>query len=166
MWHRRPQQCVHLLDSTQPKRVHPNQISSKKLQLGPSKSFWAIWTMPAYRNSFGFNLATKEPNSFYDAYDLSQLACHIGCHIRFCPAWQSSTNEIMTHCIDEFPRVIKLRTPRNKISSSIAGCDARLMTEHFRNNRCDLSRFMMRNDLFSSLVGVFLLYHTTCDTSW
>jgi hypothetical protein len=31
-WHRRLQQCAHLLDSTQPKRDHPNQISSKKLQ--------------------------------------------------------------------------------------------------------------------------------------
>jgi hypothetical protein len=133
-WHKRPQQCEHLLDSTQSKRADPIKFHLKKLQLDPAKSF-SRWTTSAYRNSFGLNPATNRPNLFYDAYDLSQLACHIGCHIRFCPAWQSCRTELMTHCIDNFPRVIKLMTPRNKVSSLIAVCDARLMTEHFRNNR-------------------------------
>jgi hypothetical protein len=83
----------------------------KQLQLCPTKSFWAIWTTPAYKNNFGLNPATNMPNSFYDAYDLSHLACHIRCHIRFYLAWQSYRNEVMTFCIDDFPCVIKLMTP-------------------------------------------------------
>jgi hypothetical protein len=118
---------------TRPDQNGPDLIKFHliKLQLGPTKSFSAIWTTSAYRNSFGLNPATNGPNSFYDAYDLSQLACHI----RFCPAWQSCRTELMTHCIDDFSRVIKLMTPRNKVSSLIAVCDTRLMTECFCNNR-------------------------------
>jgi hypothetical protein len=61
MWHTWPQQCVHLLDSTQPKRAHPNHISSKKLQLGPTKSFSGymnnaslheqFWAHPSYKRA-------------------------------------------------------------------------------------------------------------------
>jgi hypothetical protein len=134
MCHRRLQQCAHLLDSSQPKRVHPNQISSKKLQLGPKNIFWAIWTPPAYWNSFGLNLATNGSNSFYDVYDLWQLACHIRCHIIFCPAWQNWKNKVMTYCINDFPRVIKLMVPQNKVSLLVMVCDAQLLTEHFCNN--------------------------------
>jgi hypothetical protein len=82
-------------------------------------------------NSFGLTPATDGPNLLYDAYDLSQSACHI----RFYLAWQSYRTEVMMHCTDDFPRVIKLMTSRNKVSSLIAVCDARLMTESFRNNR-------------------------------
>jgi hypothetical protein len=85
-------------------------------------------------NSVGLNLATNGSNSVYDANGLSQLACHIGCHIRLCPAWQSYMNEVMMICIDDFARVIKLMTPRNKVSSLIAAFDARLMKVGFRNN--------------------------------
>jgi hypothetical protein len=59
--HRRPQQCVHLLDLTQPKRARPNQISSKKLQLGPTKYFSVyrnnanlqekFWAQPSYKRA-------------------------------------------------------------------------------------------------------------------
>jgi hypothetical protein len=62
----------------------------------------------------------------------------------------------MMHCIDDFPRVIKLMTLGNKVSSSIAVCDARIMTVCFHNNQCQ-SRFMTRNGLFASLVVVFLV---------
>jgi hypothetical protein len=135
-WHRRPQQYARLLESTQPKRAPPNQISSKKATIGPNKIFFrAIWTTPAYRKSFGLNPATNGPYSFYDAYGLSQLTCHIGCHIRFCLVWQSYKTELMTHYIDDVPCVIKLMTTQNKVLSLIAVCDARLMTERFRNNR-------------------------------
>jgi hypothetical protein len=58
-WHRRLQQCAHLLDSTQPKWAHPNQIASKKLQLGPRKSVLGymnnanlqeeFWAQPNYK---------------------------------------------------------------------------------------------------------------------
>jgi hypothetical protein len=41
----------------------------------------------------------------------------------------------MTLCIDELARVIKLMTPRNEVSLLTAICDARLITERFRNNR-------------------------------
>jgi hypothetical protein len=43
MWHRRPQQCVHLLDSTQRKRARPNEISSKKATIGPNKIFFGLY---------------------------------------------------------------------------------------------------------------------------
>jgi hypothetical protein len=43
-------------------------------------------------------------------------------------------NEVMMICIDDFARVIKLMTPRNKVSSLIAAFDARLMKVGFRNN--------------------------------
>ena len=42
-WHRRPQQCAHLLDSTQPKRAHPNQILSKKATIGPNIIFFGLY---------------------------------------------------------------------------------------------------------------------------
>jgi hypothetical protein len=42
-WHRWPQQCAHLLDLTQPKWAHPNQISSKKATIGPNKIFFALY---------------------------------------------------------------------------------------------------------------------------
>jgi hypothetical protein len=118
-WHRRPQQCAHLLDSTQPKQARPNQISSKKATIGPNKNF-------------GLYPATNGPNSFYDAYDLSQLACHI----RLCPAWQTYRNEVMMLCIDDFACIIKLMTPRNRVLSLIVAYDVWLMTEGFCNNQC------------------------------
>jgi hypothetical protein len=91
--------------------------------------------MPASRNTFGLNPITNGPNSFYDANGLSQLACHIGCHIRLCLVWQSYRNEVMTLCIDDFAHVIKLMTSQNKVSSLIAVYYAQLMTEGFCNNR-------------------------------
>jgi hypothetical protein len=42
-WHRRPQQCAHLLDSTQQKRARPNQISSKKATIEPNKIFFGLY---------------------------------------------------------------------------------------------------------------------------
>jgi hypothetical protein len=60
-WHRRPQQCAHLLDSTQPKRTEPNQISSKKATIGPKKIFLGnmndaslkeqFWAQPNYKQT-------------------------------------------------------------------------------------------------------------------
>jgi hypothetical protein len=135
-WQRRPQQCARLLHSTQPKWACPNQISSKKATIGPNKIFFGIYEQHLPTGIvLGSTQLQTGPILFYDAYDLSQLACHIGCHIRFCPAWQSYRTKVMTHCIYDFPRVIKLMTLRNKVSSLIAGCDARLMMERFRNNR-------------------------------
>jgi hypothetical protein len=42
-WHIRPQQRAHLLDSTQQKRAHPNQISSKKATNRPNKTFFGLY---------------------------------------------------------------------------------------------------------------------------
>jgi hypothetical protein len=42
-WHRRPQQCVHLLDSTQPKQARPNQISYRKATIGPNNFFFKLY---------------------------------------------------------------------------------------------------------------------------
>jgi hypothetical protein len=42
-WHIRPQQCAHLLNSTQQKQAHPNQISSKKGIIGPNKIFFRLY---------------------------------------------------------------------------------------------------------------------------
>jgi hypothetical protein len=106
----------------QPKPVHPNQISSKKLQLGKTKSFWSYMNNASLTEHFW-----AQPNY--------RRACHIGCHIRLCPAWQNCRNEVMTLCIDDFPRVINLMTLWNKVSSLIVVCDAYLMTERFCNNR-------------------------------
>jgi hypothetical protein len=60
-WHRRSQQCAHLLDSTQPKRARPNQISSKKATIGPNKIFSGymnnaslqeqFWAQPNYKRT-------------------------------------------------------------------------------------------------------------------
>jgi hypothetical protein len=68
---------------------------------------------PAYRNSFGLNPVKNGPNLFYDPYGLSQLVSPI----RLCLVWQSCRNEVMTLCIDDFARVIKLMAQRNKVSS-------------------------------------------------
>jgi hypothetical protein len=128
MWHIKPQiMCVIVgLDPT--KWAHPNQFFARKSNKWAQQNlFWAIWTMSAYRNSVRLNPATNGPNSVYDANALSQLACHI----RLCLAWQSCRNEVMMFCIENFAHVIKLVTPRNKISSLIAVYGARLMIEGF-----------------------------------
>jgi hypothetical protein len=137
-WHRRPQQCAHLLDSTQPKQARPNKISSKKATIGPNKNF-------------GLYPATNGPNSFYDAYDLSQLACHI----RFCLAWHSCRTKLMMHCIDGFPHVIQLMTPRNQVSSLITVCDARSMMEHFVTTSVINRGLWRETNFFASLVSTF-----------
>jgi hypothetical protein len=43
MWRRRPQQCEHLLNSTQPKQAWPNQLSSKKATIWPNKIFFGLY---------------------------------------------------------------------------------------------------------------------------
>jgi hypothetical protein len=45
MWHRRSQQCAHLLDSTQPKRVHPNKVSYEKGAIEPNKIFFGLYEL-------------------------------------------------------------------------------------------------------------------------
>jgi hypothetical protein len=51
-WHKRPQQCVHLLNSTQPKRADPNQISSKKATIGRNKIFLSYMNNASLQEQF------------------------------------------------------------------------------------------------------------------
>jgi hypothetical protein len=51
-WHRRPQQCVHLLDSTQPKQARPNQISYRKATIGPNIFFSSYMNNASLQEQF------------------------------------------------------------------------------------------------------------------
>jgi hypothetical protein len=135
-WHTRPQQCAHLLDSNNQNGLDLIKFHPKKLQLGPTKSFSGyvnsanlqeqIWAQPSY----------KRAKLVLWCIRFVTIGCHIGCHIRFCPAWQSRRTELMRHRIDDFPCVIKLMIPRNKVLSLIAVCDARLKVIAGEAYRC------------------------------
>jgi hypothetical protein len=51
-WHRRPQQCVHRLDSTQPKGPALIKFHLKKLQFGPTKSFSSYMNNTSLQEQF------------------------------------------------------------------------------------------------------------------
>jgi hypothetical protein len=45
---KKPQQCAHLLDSTQQKWAQPNRISPKKATIGPNKIFFGLYEQCQY----------------------------------------------------------------------------------------------------------------------
>jgi hypothetical protein len=63
----------------------------------------------------------------------------------------------MMLCIDDFPRVIKHITSRNKVSSLIVCCDARLITEVFITTNVINCGLWRETTFFASLVGVFIV---------